>query len=253
MVDSHGLVHAGRTDLDETKRELAISVDSARAYGLLADARDGGPGGADLAAIVRAVKPTVLVGTTATAGTFTEEAVRAMAAAVDRPVVMPLSNPTSKCEAAPADILRWTDGRALVATGSPFAPVDLDGVRHEVGQANNVFVFPGLGLGAIVSETRAISDEMLLVAAKTLLAEVSDDRLATGALYPPVHDLRRVSRSIAIAVAGEAVRSGLAGIPADSDLAAAVDGAMWWPAYVPYRKAILHVPAGSGAATAEGH
>jgi malate dehydrogenase (oxaloacetate-decarboxylating) len=230
-VDSHGVVHAGRTDLDETKRELAIPVESARAYGLL-----DGMEAADLGAIVRAVRPTVLVGTTATAGTFTEDAIRSMAAAVERPVIMPLSNPTSKCEAVPSDILRWTDGRALVATGSPFAPVEHGGVRHEVGQANNVFIFPGVGLGAIVAEARQITDGMFLAAARTLVDQVTDDRLAVGALFPPVHDLRRVSRAIAIAVAREAVDAGLAGIEPrdDTELEAAVDAAMWWPAYVPY-------------------
>ena len=230
LIDSHGLVHDGRDDLDATKHELAMPVDVARADGLL-----DGPG--DLAGIVRAIRPTVLVGTTAVASCFDETAIRAMAAAVDRPVVMPLSNPTSKCEAVPSDLLRWTDGRALVATGSPFAPVELDGIRHEVGQANNVFVFPGLGLGAIVAEARGISDAMLLVAAHTLVDQVSEDRLSVGALYPPVQDLRRVSREIALAVAREAIDSGLAGIAPTTDLAAAVDAAMWWPAYVPYRVA----------------
>ena len=229
-VDSRGLVHAGRTDLDETKRELAVSSGAASAYGL-AD------GGADLAAIVRAVHPTILVGTTARAGSFTEEAIREMAAGTARPVVMPLSNPTSKCEAAPADILRWTDGRALVATGSPFDPVVIDGAIHEVGQANNVFVFPGLGLGSIVAETRVVTDAMLLVAAHTLVDQVAPERLSIGALYPAAHDLRRVSREIAVAVAREAVTSGVAGIAPDTDIEAAVDAAMWWPAYVPYRVA----------------
>ena len=162
----------------------------------------------DLTAIVRAVRPSVLVGTTATAGTFGESAIRAMAAGVPRPVIMPLSNPTSKAEATPADIFDWTDGRALVATGSPFRPVDHGGVRHEVGQANNVFVFPGLGLGTIVAESRQVSDGMLLRAAHTLANHVSEERLAAGALYPPIHDLRRVSRAIAIEVAREAVQRG---------------------------------------------
>jgi malic enzyme len=170
-----------------------------------------------------------------------------MAAGTQRPVVMPLSNPTSKCEAIPADILRWTDGRALVATGSPFGPVELDGIRHEVGQANNVFVFPGVGLGAIVAEVRGITDAMLLAAARTLVLEVPAGRLAAGILYPPVHDLRRVSRAIAIAVASEAVRAGHAGIPPDTDLEAAVDSAMWWPDYVPYRVA-ASPPEAAGAA-----
>jgi malic enzyme len=162
-----------------------------------------------------------------------------MAAAVRRPVIMPLSNPTSKAEATPADIIRWTDGRAFVATGSPFGPVDHAGVRHEVGQANNVFIFPGLGLGTIVAESRQVSDAMFLRAAHTLARLVSEERLKAGALYPPIDDLRRVSREIAIEVAREAVRSGLAQSEArtDEEIVASVDAAMWWPRYVPYRRA----------------
>jgi malic enzyme len=239
LVDSHGLVHAGRPDLDATKLEFAISAETLRDDGLADVVNGSGTGFDDLTAIVRAVRPTVLVGTTATAGTFGESAVRAMAAGVRRPVIMPLSNPTSKAEATPADIIRWTDGRAIVATGSPFGSVDHGGVRHEVGQANNVYVFPGLGLGTIVSESRQVSDGMLLRAAHTLANHVSEERLTAGALYPAIHDLRRVSRAIAIEVAREAVRSGLAQSEArtDEELAASVEAAMWWPQYVPYRRA----------------
>ena len=122
----------------------------------------------------------------------------------------------------------------MVATGSPFEAVEVNGRRREVGQANNVFIFPGLGLGAIAAEASAITDQMFLLAARTLAAAVTGDRLATGALYPPVGDLREVTRAIALGVAGEAVRSGVAGISPDSDLEATIDGAMWWPEYVPY-------------------
>jgi len=223
LVDSHGMVHAGRGDLDATKRDLAVP--------------DGPTSETDLAAIVAAVRPTILVGTTGVAGTFTEAAVRAMAASCARPIILPLSNPTANTEAHPADLLRWTDGRALIATGSPFAPVVHDGVTHVIGQANNVFVFPGVGLGAIVAEARRISDAMSLAAARTLAASVSADRLAAGALYPPIADLRPVSRSIALSVAGEAIRSGLAAAMDEDALVAAVDAAMWWPAYVPYHPA----------------
>jgi malic enzyme len=239
LVDSHGLVHSGRADLDASKREFAIDAVALQA-GALADTGNGtGVSPDNLTAIVRAIRPTVLVGTTATAGTFGEAAVRAMAAGVRQPLIMPLSNPTSKAEATPADILAWTDGRALVATGSPFGPVIHEGVRHEVGQANNVFVFPGLGLGTIVSESREVSDRMLLRAADTLASHVSEQRLAAGALYPAIHELRSVSRAIALQVAREAVAAGLARSDArtDEELARAVESAMWWPEYVPYRRA----------------
>ena len=147
---------------------------------------------------------------------------------------MPLSNPTSNTEAFPADILAWTDGRAMVATGSPFPAVICNGVRHEIAQANNSFVFPGVGLGAIVTAARSVSDRMFLVAARTLAAEVTDERLATGALFPSVSLMRPISRKIAVAVAREAVESGLARVPSDVNCEALVDAATWEPEYVPY-------------------
>ncbi len=210
LVDSRGLVHAGRPDLDATKRELAVV------------AVDGIP---DLEATVRRLNPTVLVGVTGVAGTFTEGAVRAMADATPRPVLLPLSNPTSASEAIPADLLAWTDGRALIATGSPFDAETWDGRSVEIGQANNAFVFPGVGLGAIVSEAPTVTDAMFLTAAHTLAASVTEGRLAQGALYPPIADLRAVSRRIATAVAHDRLGDAAG---------AAVDAATWWPAYVPY-------------------
>jgi malic enzyme len=214
LVDSHGLVHAGRDDLDATKRELAVAAVPA------------GRANPDLLETVSERRPTVLVGVTAVADTFDEPVIRAMADRTSTPIVLPLSNPTSAAEATPADVLRWTGGRALVATGSPFDAVTLNGHRHEIGQANNVFVFPGVGLGAIVSEAPTIGDRTFLAAAAALAEQVTDERLATGALYPPISTLRTVSRQIAIAVACERL-----GDAAE----AAVEGAMWWPAYVPYR------------------
>jgi malic enzyme len=216
LVDSQGLVHAGRSDLDPSKSKLSLPAVN-------------GPT-PDLVETIRRVRPTVLVGTTGVAGTFDRAVVGAMADALDpggRPIVLPLSNPTSVVEATPADVLAWTDRRALVATGSPFEAVTLpDGRRVEVGQANNVFVFPGVGLGAMVAEASTITDRMFLRAAHELAAAVTDTRLATGALYPPVTALREVSRAIAIAVAREA--------DTVDDPEAAVEAAMWWPAYVPY-------------------
>jgi malic enzyme len=183
---------------------------------------------------VEHLRPTVLVGTTGVAGSFTEPVIRSMAATCARPVILPLSNPTANTEARPDDLLRWTDGRALVATGSPFGPVRHEGVHHEVGQANNVFVFPGIGLGAIVAEASGISDAMVLAAARTLADHVTDERLRSGALYPPIAELRSVSRAIGLAVAREAVQSGLAPEAPEEALAADLDAAMWWPDYVDY-------------------
>jgi malic enzyme len=231
MVDSHGLVHAGRPDLDDTKTPVALPVDVARADGLRLDGVTP-PG---LEETVRRVRPAVLIGTTGVAGTFSRPVIRALAAGTARPVVLPLSNPTANAEATPEQILGWSDGRALVATGSPFGPVTIDGEVRLVGQANNVFVFPGLGLGAIASEARAVTDGMVLAAARALADEVSADRLDAGALYPPVASLGPVSRTIAIAVARQAIVEDVAGIPDDADVPAVIDAATWWPDYVPYR------------------
>ncbi len=230
LVDSHGQIHDRREDLDETKRELALPSGAYADYGFTTEFPT-------LLETIERVKPTVLIGTTAKGGTFTEEVIRAAAAGTARPVVLPLSNPTSKVEATPVDVLHWSEGRAIVATGSPFAPVEVDGRSVHIGQANNVFIFPGLGLGAIAAEARIISDRMFLLAAQTLASLVTDDRLATGGIYPHVDDLRSVTRAIAIAVAREAIDSELALVRPDTDVEALVDGAMWWPEYVEYEPA----------------
>jgi malate dehydrogenase (oxaloacetate-decarboxylating) len=235
MVDTGGLVHDGRTDLDADKLAVARP-----AGGLAADGfRDGYADGSEtltLGETVRALRPTILLGATGTPGTFDEALIGALAERVEFPIVMPLSNPTTATEAIPADILRWSDGRAIVATGSPFPAVQLGEQRTVIGQANNVFVFPGLGLGAIVAEAARMPDELFLVAARTLAGCVTDERLTDGAIYPAVSELRAVTRAIATAVARTVVRMGLAGCreTTDAEVDAAVDRAMWWPAYVPY-------------------
>jgi malic enzyme len=233
MVDSRGLVHDGRPDLDDDKLEVARPAARLESDGFAA-AGDRPP---RLRDVVRVLRPTILLGATGMPGTFDEPVIAALAAGAPRPIVMPLSNPTTSCEAAPADILRWSSGRAIVATGSPFAAVERDGARHEIGQANNVFVFPGLGLGAIVAEARTMPDRLFLVAARTLAGQVSDERLASGAIYPTVDRLRAVTRSIALAVAGAAREDGLTAIAPDIELEPAIDAAMWWPDYVPYEPA----------------
>jgi malic enzyme len=234
VVDSHGLVHAERADLDDDKREVARPAAWLDAERIRAGERPASVAGLDLLATVRALRPTILIGATGKPGTFDEPLIAALAAGAARPIVMPLSNPTASSEALPSDVLRWSGGRALVATGSPFAPVELDGRTHVIGQANNVFVFPGLGLGAIVSEARTMPDELFLVAARALADHVSAERLASGALYPSVDDLRPVTRAVALAVARIAVAAGVGGVADDIDVDAAIDAAMWWPGYVPY-------------------
>ena len=231
MVDTHGLVHLERTELDDDKREFALARDDLERMGISAE------GCGDLAAVVGCFKPTILIGTSATPGAFSEPVVRAMAAHSPAPIILPLSNPTTKTEAEPTDLVAWTDGRAIVATGSPFGPVTFDGRLHLVAQANNAFVFPGIGLGAIVAEANELNDAMFLAAARTLGGMASPERLANGALYPPIAQLREVSRAIAVAVAREARDTGVGRGLDDDELDGAVARAMWYPAYLPYVRA----------------
>ncbi len=225
MVDSHGLVFEGRRSLDEDKEPFALPTGAMREFGF-PQAEEY-----DLETVIRLVKPTILVGTSGVPGVFSERAIREIACHTSIPLIFPLSNPTSKAEALPSDILRWTDGKALVAAGSPFEPVEWQGRQRVVGQANNVFIFPGIGLGAIVSGTRVITDEMFLAAAEALAGMVSSERLAQGALYPKVSELRKVSREIAITVVHEVRNQGLGRYFHDEDVAATVEAAMWFPDY----------------------
>jgi malate dehydrogenase (oxaloacetate-decarboxylating) len=224
MLDSRGLIYEGRGELDEDKRPFALPASEAARLGL-------GPTPIGLETVVRQFAPTILIGTTGKPGMFTQEAICEMSARTPAPIVMPLSNPTANSEATPADVLHWTQGKALVATGSPFGPVRVGGLTHQVGQANNMLIFPGVGLAAIASRTREITDEMFGVAATTLASLVSADRVAQGALYPPIADLRQVSRTIAIAVAEQARRDGVAQAAPDDDIEKAVAAAMWYPSY----------------------
>jgi malate dehydrogenase (oxaloacetate-decarboxylating) len=199
--------------------------------------RPGGPGVADgigLAEVVARVHPTVLIGTSARAGAFTEAVVRDMAAHVKRPVIIPMSNPTALSEAVPADLIRWTDGRALVATGSPFGAVDHGGIRYEIGQANNALIFPGLGLGVIAARARQVTDRMLLAAARTV-ADLVDVSSPGAPLLPRVADLRETSVAVAAAVARAAEAEGVASATLDADLTGQMRALMWEPRYRPVR------------------
>jgi len=194
--------------------------------------RQDGEGRIGLAEVVARSHPTMLIGTSTQPGAFSEAIVTEMAAHVARPIIMPLSNPTSHSEARPADLIAWTEGRALIATGSPFEPVPYRGVSYQIAQANNALIFPGLGLGVTVCRARRVSEGMLAAAAQAL-AELSGagTTAAPGAsVLPPVTSLRAVSAAVAAAVARAAQREGLAGVPLD-DPGGQVDRAMWVPAY----------------------
>jgi malate dehydrogenase (oxaloacetate-decarboxylating) len=191
--------------------------------------RTGLGGGTSLADVVAHVHPTILIGTSTQAGAFSEAIVRELAAHVERPVIMPLSNPTSRAEAVPADLLRWTGGRALVATGSPFDPVVLDGTTYRIAQANNALVFPGLGLGVAVARAARVSDRMLAAAADTV-AGLSDAAMPGAPLLPPIDNLREVSATVAVAVAQAAVADGLAQVELNDPIQQ-VHAAMWQPEY----------------------
>ena len=228
MVDTQGLVFQGRVPLDEDKTPFALTPSEMSSLGFPVSNRY------DLETVVRQFKPTILIGTSGVPGAFTESVIREMAKHVPTPMIFPLSNPTSKTEATPADILRWTEGRALVATGSPFPPLEYQGRVHVIGQANNVFVFPGIGLGAFVSVAHEITEEMFLVAARALGESISDERLAQGSLYPKGSDLRHVTRHVAIAIVREARDSGIGRAYRDDVIEAKVDEEMWYPEYVSY-------------------
>lgn len=231
VFDSRGLLREGADIDDPRKRALAAPRHVLAQYGL-----DGlaAPTPED---VIRHVKPTILVGATAAPGTFRRAMIEEMARHVERPIVMPLSNPTSRAECSADEAVAWSGGRALVASGSPFADVVHDGVRHVIGQANNVFIFPGVGMGTILSGMREIDDAVFLVAARTLASCVSDARLAQGALVPDVSALRAVSARVAAAVLRYASGRGVGRRVEDVDVDAVVAAASWYPEYVPIEPA----------------
>ena len=248
-VDRQGLLTRDMTGLSDPQRRYARDpaevADWRRGGRLEEHAVPGqrrvpaGPGVADgvsLAEAVTRVHPTVLIGTSTRAGAFTEAVVREMAAHAERPVILPMSNPTALSEAAPADLIRWTGGRALVAAGSPFSAVNHGGIRHEIGQANNALIFPGVGLGVIAARARRVTDGMLLAAARAVADLVGIP--APGApLLPRVTDLRETSVAVATAVARTAEAEGVAFATLDADLAGQVRALMWEPRYRPVRSA----------------
>jgi malate dehydrogenase (oxaloacetate-decarboxylating) len=230
-IDRTGLMMAGDPGLSGPQRRYARQPADAARW-----AADAGLGGISLAEVVRQVHPTILIGTSARGGAFDETIVTEMAAHASRPVIMPMSNPTGLAEARPADLIRWTDGRALVAAGSPFGPVDYGGTRYIVGQANNALVFPGLGLGVIAARASRVTDGMLSAAAYAV-ADLVDTTTPGAPLLPQVERLQETSLAVATAVARAAQADGVAATRLDGDAAGQVRAMMWQPAYRPVRPA----------------
>lgn len=224
FMDSSGLVQDGAGEIDHHKREFALRKEDFSALGFTR----GLP--TTLEELIRAFHPTVLVGTTGQPGDFTPGAIRAMARTCERPLIFPLSNPTSKAECTPSEALHNSDGRALVATGSPFDPVLLNGQKYVIGQCNNVFIFPGVGLGALISEASRVTDSMFLGAARTL-ATFTRAQAVPGVLYPSLRELRNVTRLIAFTVAQTARDEGFGRALNDAELTKAIDEFSWYPDY----------------------
>ncbi len=223
LVDRDGLLHDAMEGLAPFQQPFA------RPWGEVADWDDDDDGVIELLDVVHRVGPHALVGVTGQPGIFTEAIIRAQAAHVERPIVLPLSNPTPRAEAIPADVLAWTDGAALIGTGSPFGPVDVGGRSVPIAQVNNVHVFPGVGLGVVAVTARAVSDEMLTAAATAI------GRLATahdgGGILPPITESRRVAREVAFAVARCAVDQGLAAAMTDDEIQERIEQTSWFPVY----------------------
>jgi malate dehydrogenase (oxaloacetate-decarboxylating) len=228
VLDSRGLLVQGRP-MEDYKKRLAQPASRVA---------DWGPGPFDLLATIRKARATVLLGLSGQQGCFGEPMIRALCEHVDRPVVFPLSNPTSSCEATPADIMAWSEGRAIVATGSPFDPVRVGGRDVPVDQGNNAFVFPGLGFGAILAEASEVTDAMVLAGAYALADYVREHHLASGQVYPPVESMREVSVRVATRVIEQAFDDGVARTSTFTrdGAEAHVRASAWRPRYLPFQK-----------------
>ncbi len=224
-VDSRGLVTKDRQGLEDFKATYARDVAELETYKCEDRSR------VTLEETVWGAKPTILIGTSGTPGMFTQPVVSAMAELNDRPMVFPLSNPTSKSECTAEQAIQWSDGRAIVATGSPFDPVEHKGRQYRIGQGNNAFIFPGVGLGVWVGRAKRVTDGMFLAAAKALADQVTEADLAEVAVYPQLTRIRECSRAVACAVVRCAIEEGHADKDAQENLEERIEKAMWFPEY----------------------
>ena len=229
IVNRGGLLHTGRTDLSPEQRAYAQASERVTGWPRSLNGKIG------LADVIGKIDATILIGLSTAGGAFSEAIVREMARKVERPIIFPLSNPTERSEAKAEDLIRWTDGRALVATGSPFAPVAYGGRHIPVAQCNNVYIFPAVGLGLVAARARRVTDGMMVRAARALAENSPALKDADGSLLPPVKHLRRVAVEIAVAVGLEAQRAGLAPATTPDELRERVVAAQWTPAYSSHR------------------
>ncbi len=231
IVDRNGLLVEGATGLMPFQEKFL------QPKSVLANWTCDNPNNITLLDVIKNIHPTVLVGVSGQAGVFTEEIVREMASHVERPVIFPLSNPTSHSEATPTELMVWTDGKVVMGTGSPFPNIVKNGQSMRVDQTNNAYIFPGMGLGLIAVKATKVTDKMFMVAARAL-ANCSPAKQDPNAnLLPPLTDIREVSFKVGLAVAKEAVASGLAESCTEAELEKNVRAKVWEPAYLPYRKA----------------
>jgi malate dehydrogenase (oxaloacetate-decarboxylating) len=221
--DYRGLLTDGMENIFEFQKPYLRSENEVHSWARSEDGR------VPLLEVIRQIKPTILIGTSGVSGAFSEEIIKEMATHVERPIIMPMSNPTALAEAIPEDLIRWTQGKALIATGSPFEPVTYKGTAYEIGQSNNAFVFPGLGLGAIAVKAKTITGGMFTAAANAV-AEMVDSANPGSALLPSIHKLKEVSFAVALAVAKTAIQEGTASVQPDN-IELALREVMWKPHY----------------------
>lgn len=229
MVDRHGLLTEGMSDLRDFQQALAQPLT------YIGDWQYSGPY-VSLLDVIHCAKPSILIGVSGQAGLFTEQVIRAMHQYTPQPIIFPLSNPSRQIEAHPEKIVEWTEGQAIIATGSPFAPVEYQGQQYPIAQCNNSYIFPGIGLGVIAAKAQLISDEMLMAASNTL-AEQSPRVLGKGPhLLPSINQIAELSKKIAFQVASVAMQQGLALQVSDEQLWQKIDDNFWYPTYRHYRR-----------------
>ena len=230
VIDKNGLLQSGRKDLTSEQSVYAQPEGRVSAWPRTSNGHIG------LADVIGQIKATILIGLSTVGGAFSEPIVREMARKVDRPIIFPLSNPTSKSEAKAEDLIGWTDGRALVASGSPFAPVSYKGRKIPIAQCNNVYIFPAMGLGVVASGARRVTEPMMLAAARALAANSPALKDPSASLLPPLPDIRRVAADIALAVGIEAQRGGVAPKLSEDELRRRVQETQWTPTYPNFAK-----------------